>query len=249
MNKKREIIEIFSSISKRYDFFNNVISFGIHKFWEKRLIKKITLKKTYKNLCQENFDKENFYNEKKLYENALDLCTGTGALLKDLKRISKNLYAVDISKEMLSLAKERCKKQNIDVEFINSEAENLRFSDEFFDLIVVSYGVRNFYDLDKGLKEIRRTLKKDGIIYILEFGKQKNNNFWGKIFSFYFLKIMPLIIKVFCGNKKAYKYLSSSVLNFPSSKEFIEILSRNNLNCSHYEIMLGGFVYIYEITI
>lgn len=255
MSKKTEVINIFSKVANKYDFINNVISFGVHKLWEKKLLSKISL----------NITKGNSY------QNALDLCTGTGALLYKLSLVSKNLYALDISNEMLDIAKKRLNKIYDDIndknkleniKFYQGEAEKLPFNDNFFDLIVVSYGVRNFYDLNKGLQEIYRCLSKNGIAYILEFGKpilitklyKKSFSrylckLWQKLFIFYFSKIMPLIVRIFSKDTNSYRYLSKSALSFPSDEEFVKILSQNGLHCSKCDAMLGGFVYLYTCNI
>lgn len=226
MEKRQKIEALFSKVAKKYDLLNNIISFGVCNLWQRKLISKIFRKKTYNN--------------------TLDLCTGTGILLPSLSKVSNNLYALDISKEMLEIAKKRCKKQNLEVNFTIGEAENLSYEDDFFDLITVAYGVRNFYDLKKGLSEIKRVLKSDGTLYILEFGKTNKKTIFSLLFTFYFKNIMPLIAKIFLGNKDSYKYLANSVLNFPSNNDFIAILNECSLNCTNVNIMLGGVVYIYE---
>lgn len=228
MNKKKEkIIRIFSEISKDYDFLNNVISFGVCHTWGKRL--------------------ENKIKKFAPYQSALDLCTGTGELLYCLSRFSKNITGLDISKNMLEIANKNIKRKNIQVKLIEGEAENLPFKNNEFDLITVAYGVRNFFDISKGLSEISRVLTQDGKVYILEFGKSKNK-VWKKIFSFYFSYIMPFLVKIFCSHKEAYNYLTKSVLDFPSGEEFVSILSQNGLKCESFDTMLGGIVYIYTCS-
>ena len=246
MGKKLEIKEIFSKVASKYDLMNNVISFSIHKLWERKLL----------SLIKKHLLETTNYT---VYENSLDLCTGTGVLLHSISEFSKNLYALDISKQMLEIARKRKELKNLKITYIEGEAEHLPFDNDFFDLIVVSYGVRNFYSLNDGLKEISRCLKENGILYILEFGKPRDYSkvykkysfkfffsfIWQKIFTYYFKYIMPIIVRIFSADYKSYQYLSSSALNFLSGDDFVKILSQNNLSCKSYKIMLGGFVYIY----
>ncbi len=227
MNKRQKVIKIFSEISKNYDFLNNIISFGMCHVWQKRLEQKI---EDHKN-C----------------EKVLDLCTGTGELLFPLSKVSKELFALDISKPMLEIARERANKKNIKAILIEGEAESLPFEDNAFDLITVAYGVRNFFDISLGLKEMSRVLKPKGCVYILEFGKSQNK-LWQKIFSIYFSYIMPVLVKIFCPYDEAYNYLTKSVLNFPSGDDFVSILYQNGLKCEYFDTMLLGTVYIYTCS-
>ncbi len=228
MNDK--ITKMFSDISSRYDITNDLLSFGIHRIWKKKLI-------TYPN-------------NKKHYKKLLDLCCGTAdiaikaeKLLKDLEKIE----AADLSSNMLKIAEKKYLKQKDTKKIINftiQDALNLNFKSNYFDLIFIGFGVRNFLSPLKGLKECYRVLKEEGEIRILEFGTPES-----KIVSFLYVpyskKILPIIGKLLTSNIEAYKYLSNSALSFPSGNDFLKILKEAGFKSCNYKPLLGGISYIY----
>mgnify|MGYP000929535901 CR=1 FL=1 len=187
---------MFNRVAKNYDLVNLLITFGGVYFWRK--------------LALWGLPKIN---------KALDVATGTGAFIPQLKKVSNEVTGIDFSKEMLNIAKERFPS----VLFYEGDALNLPFSDKSFELVTVGFGVRNFQDLEKGLLEIKRVLK--GTLVILESGPAQN--FIGKVIA----KIhagfwVPLIAKLFSSDPNAYNYLLDSTDNFYSSSELKEILTK-----------------------
>ena len=230
LNKESEKIQgMFGSIAPRYDLANSVLSMGIHHLWRKKLLSSV--KKS--SVVQLN--------------NILDLCTGTGDLLSGLRALAPHARLVggDFSKEMLKQAALRVDVQKSSAELIVADALNLPFQDNQFDLITVSFGVRNFEDLKKGLTEIRRVLNKGGQIRILEFG-QPNGVVWPALYNFYSKHVMPIIGGVVTGNKEAYSYLPSSAAQFPCKERFLEVLIEVGFLQSSYSSMTGGIAYLYQ---
>lgn len=203
--KNEQVEEMFDNISGRYDFLNNMISLGMDKKWKRNVLKMLIEKKP---------------------KNILDIATGTGdmALLFE-KTDAKEIVGVDISKKMLEIADVKIKERNlqdrIKTEVQNSEA--LTYKDNSFEAITVSYGIRNFEDLNKGLSEIYRVLEKEGCMIIMETSTPKNKIIKGG-YLFYTKYIMPRVARLFSKDKSAYRYLSDSAIHFPYGEELKKMI-------------------------
>lgn len=198
------IKNIFESISKDYDLMNDLITFKYHSKWKKEIAM----------IAKED-------NPKVI----LDIATGTGDIAINLSKLKDSqIIGVDISEKMLDVAGDKIRKMNItNITLELSKAEKLKFKNNFFDLISIGYGVRNFEDLINGLKESYRVLKKNGKLIILETSVP--NNFLIKYLYLLFTSIyVPLISFIFTKNIKAYNYLLDSTKEFPHEKEFKKIL-------------------------
>ncbi len=198
---------MFNSIAGSYDFLNHFLSMGIDIYWRKKAIR--LLKK---------------YSPKKI----LDVATGTADFAIEAMRLNPSkIIGIDISEKMLDVGREKIKKLNLEknIELILAECENTPFKNNFFDAVLVGFGVRNFENLEKGLSEMYRVLNKNGTIIILEFSKPKAFPI-KNIFNFYFENILPNIGRLISKDKKAYSYLPKSVEDFPQGKEFLKILEQ-----------------------
>ena len=205
MADKRYVSTMFDNIAEKYDFLNHFLSFGIDKYWRRRLVKEIKR-----------------HNPK----NILDIATGTGDMAIALIKTKANkITGVDISQKMLEKGQQKIKKKHLEnkIELQYNDGESLNFDDNFFDAVTVAFGVRNFENLDNGLKEIYRTLKPNGVTAILEFSMPKNF-IVRKFYSLYFFHILPFFGKLFSKNKYAYSYLPQSVKTFPKREEFLQHL-------------------------
>ena len=198
------IKNIFESISKDYDLMNDLITFKYHSKWKKEIAM----------IAKED-------NPKVI----LDIATGTGDIAINLSKLKDSqIIGVDISEKMLDVAGDKIRKMNItNIKLELCKAEKLKYKNNFFDLISIGYGVRNFEDLINGLKESYRVLKKNGKLIILETSVP--NNFLIKYLYLLFTSIyVPLISFIFTKNIKAYNYLLDSTKEFPHEKEFKKIL-------------------------
>jgi demethylmenaquinone methyltransferase / 2-methoxy-6-polyprenyl-1,4-benzoquinol methylase len=225
-SKKSQVAHMFNNIAWRYDFLNHFLSFGIDRYWRWRTIAE--LKK---------------YNPKLI----LDVATGTGDLaIAALKLNPDKIYGIDISVDMLNIGKRKIKEKKLDdvIELLEADSENLFFEDNKFDAVTVSFGVRNFENLERGLTEIHRVLKTTGVAAILEFSKP-NNKVIRSFYSFYSTKICPLFGKIISKDKAAYNYLHESVEAFPSGKEFVIILKGCGFNRVQWKPLTFGIVSIY----
>ena len=206
-SKKEQIAAMFNSISGKYDFLNHFLSLGIDILWRKRAVR--LLKKHQPKLI-------------------LDIATGTGDFaIEALSLNPEKIIGVDISEGMLSVGREKLIKKNLTdkIELISGDSEFLPFEDNFFDAVIVSFGVRNFENLEKGLSDMLRVLKPGGKVVILEFSKPKSFPF-KQIYQFYFQWILPKIGKLISKNHAAYTYLPDSVEAFPDGDHFLNILNK-----------------------
>ena len=206
-SKKEQIAAMFNSISGKYDFLNHFLSLGIDILWRKRAVR--LLKKHQPKLI-------------------LDIATGTGDFaIEALSLNPEKIIGVDISEGMLSVGREKLIKKNLTdkIELISGDSEFLPFEDNFFDAVIVSFGVRNFENLEKGLSDMLRVLKPGGKVVILEFSKPKSFPF-KQIYQFYFQWILPKIGKLISKNHAAYTYLPDSVEAFPDGDDFLNILNK-----------------------
>lgn len=208
-DKKKFVKYIFNDISKSYDFLNHFLSLGIDIVWRKKFINTLSIKE----------------NDK-----ILDVATGTGDVAFTIrKNFNVSITGLDLSKNMLDIAERKAKKFDMtDIDFIEGDAEEIPFEDNTFDILVISYGLRNLGNYNKGISEFRRVLKEDGELGILEFFEPRST-FVSKIFKFYFNKILPRIASFF-SNSKAYRYLPESVQNFKSHKELEKNLKEAGFN-------------------
>jgi len=205
--KKEQVASMFNNIAHRYDFLNQLFSLGIHKKWRRKSIELIRK-----------------YNPKTI----LDVATGTADFaIEALKLNPDKIVGVDISEGMLDEAKKKIKEQKLEnkIELKTADSENLPFTDNSFDAITVGFGVRNFENLEKGLKEMYRVLSKNGVVVILEFSKPRVFPV-KQLYNFYFNRIMPLIGRLFSKDNSAYTYLPESVKAFPCGKDFLNIMDK-----------------------
>lgn len=203
--KKEQVAKMFDNISRRYDFLNHFLSLGIDILWRKRAIK----------MLRDHQPKE-----------ILDIATGTGDFAIEALALNPNkVIGVDISEGMLEIGREKMKQRKLDdrIELRSGDSEGLLFDDNKFDAVIVAFGVRNFENLEKGLRDMYRVLKPGGKVVILEFSKPTMFPF-KQLYQFYFKFILPAIGRLISKDQAAYTYLPDSVRNFPDGKNFLNIL-------------------------
>ncbi len=202
-SKKVQIEEMFDDISKRYDFLNHFLSMGIDRGWRKKVIKEIKAVP---------------------HHNVLDIATGTGDVAIAASGLDTQITGLDLSEKMLDVAREKVSKRGItNIELIKGDSENLPYEDGTFDVVTVSFGVRNFEDLRKGLTEMQRVLKPGGKLIILEFSYPAKFPV-KQLYHFYNSTLLPFFGKVISGSSTAYTYLPESVKAFPEGQNFLDLL-------------------------
>ena len=222
------IKNIFESISSEYDFMNDLMTFKNHSKWKKEIA-----------------EIAKYSSPKKI----LDVATGTGDIAINLSKINgSKIEGVDVSGNMLKIARKKIDELKIDnIALKTCEAENLVFEDNHFDIVSIGYGVRNFSNLEKGLSESYRVLKRDGKLIILETSVPENpiiKLFYTIITSIY----IPIIAFIFSGKTKAYLYLLDSTKKFPPKNKFIEMLYKTGFEKVETRKKLYGASTIYIIS-
>ena len=223
-NKTLRVENMFDRIAPKYDFFKRLFSLRIDLLWRKNLV----------NCMQSDNPKQ-----------ILDVATGTGELAIALwKKFGVKITAVDLSQEMLNLADKKIKQLGADITIQKANAENLPFESNKFDAVSVGFGVRNFENLEKGLSELRRVVKENGSVYILEFSKMEG--VLSPLYNFYFRRVLPFLAKMISGEKEAYTYLPDSVQNFPCGERMKNILLDLGFSKVEYKKLSLGIVTIYK---
>lgn len=225
-----KIQSLFSDISKSYDSANDAITFGMARAWRKRLV---------------------HLSQAKLGDQILDIATGTGDLAFDFYKLTNkktNVTGIDFCKPMLDIAIDKAVIKDANIEFKLGDACNLDFNDESFDIVSISYGIRNVQNFDQAIKEMFRVLKSDGRFMVLETGS-KNSGVLSPFINTYTNYIMPTIGGLISGKKSAYNYLSKSSSLFPSGDSFINaVINAAPFSKAEYKKVLGGASYIYKFT-
>lgn len=227
-SKKTEVEDMFDNIAPKYDLLNHVLSMKIDVLWRNTLVK--------------------WMNEDapKL---VLDVATGTGDLaIAVQKGTGAEVVGLDLSQQMLNVGIDKIKKLNLDqkISMQKGDAENLPFEDNKFDAVSVAFGVRNFENLEKGLAELRRVVKENSSVYILEFSKVEG--FLAPFYMFYFKNILPQIGKLVSKDNRAYTYLPDSVNAFPFGEKMKQILLDTGYSKVEYKKLSLGIATIYKAT-
>ncbi len=207
LGKKEQVTQMFDNISDNYDGLNRVISFGIDVKWRKKVVAMIAAKKP---------------------STVLDIATGTADLAILLSETAADkIVGLDLSAGMLEVGQKKVTEKKLDkkIELVLGDSEAMPFEDNYFDAITVSFGIRNFETLEKGLAEILRVLKPNGIFVILETSVPEKTPF-KQGYSFYTKYILPLIGKLFSKDNVAYGYLSESASIFPYGEKLNNILRK-----------------------
>jgi demethylmenaquinone methyltransferase/2-methoxy-6-polyprenyl-1,4-benzoquinol methylase len=206
LHKKEQVAEMFNNIAGKYDFLNRFLSCGIDIIWRKKAIQQLKALQP---------------------QTILDVATGTAevALMTYARLKPQKIIGIDISEGMLNLGKQKIEKAGLSNNIIlqQGDSEHIDFEDNSFDAITVSFRVRNFENLLKGLRQMHRVLKPGGKIVILVFSKPRWKPFQ-MIYNLYLSIIAPAFAQLFPKNKKAYKYLNNSVRAFPEGKQFLTIM-------------------------
>lgn len=219
--EKVKLVEaVFSSVAKKYDLMNDIMSFGIHRIWKDKLIEQLS-------------------PDKKL----LDMASGTGDIAKRYynKCVNPEITLCDINFDMLVNGKRKLINENIfnGLNYVNANAEILPFKDNSFDYYTIAFGIRNITNMNNALSEAYRVLKPNGKFICLEFSKLSNKTL-SKLYDHYTLKIIPKIGSFIADDEDSYRYLAESIKLFPSQDEYIEILKKNGFkNCTYFNLNSG----------
>ena len=223
VNEKAEHVgDVFHSVAEEYDLMNDAMSFGMHRLWKEMLIELSEL------------------SEGSI---ALDIASGTADIprLINKKFKSVSMHVTDINASMLALGKDRAINENFfhNCSFALASGENLPYQDQTFDLVTVGFGLRNFTDKERGLKEMRRVLKPNGVLLILEFSKP-TNSFFSKIYDWYSFNIIPKLGNFLANDSESYQYLAESIRMHPDQETLKDmVLDAGFDDCKFYNLVNG----------
>ncbi|MGC5746744.1 bifunctional demethylmenaquinone methyltransferase/2-methoxy-6-polyprenyl-1,4-benzoquinol methylase UbiE [Chryseobacterium sp. NFX27] len=226
--KKSQVEDMFDNIAPKYDLLNHVLSMKIDVLWRNTLVKMM---------------------KKDNPQEVLDVATGTGDLAITIEKgTNAKVIGLDLSQQMLNVGVIKIKKLKLDgkISMQKGDAENLPFEDNRFDAVSVAFGVRNFENLTKGLAELRRVVKDNKSVYILEFSKVEG--FLGPFYMFYFRNILPAIGRLVSKDNRAYTYLPDSVNAFPFGEKMKQILLDTGFKKVEYKKLSLGIATIYKAT-
>jgi len=224
--KKEQVATMFDNISPKYDLLNRVLSFGIDVHWRKRAIR---LLKPYRP------------------KTILDIATGTGDFAIEALLLGPDkIVGVDISEGMLAVGREKIRRRKLEgrIQLQLGDSEKLAFPDNSFDAVIVSFGVRNFENLARGLTDMHRVLNPGGVCVILEFSKPRSFPF-KQLYHFYSHQILPLVGKAVSRDDAAYRYLPESVQAFPDGSDFTRILENVGFTATQCIPLTFGICSIY----
>ena len=222
-----KIKSMFAKVANNYDRANQILSLGIHHIWRNKLVQLSGAKEGH---------------------SILDCATGTGDLAIAFKKAvgsTGSVTGTDFCLEMLAPAPEKAKKQNLEIKFEQADVMSLQYPDNSFDVVSISFGIRNVANAELALKEMARVTKPGGKVMVLEFG-QATMPLFSHAYNFYSEKILPVVGGWVTGQKDAYKYLQTSSAQFPSGKEFVTMMNKTEcFTKSGYIPLTGGVAYIY----
>ncbi len=190
--------DLFATIAPRYDLINDLQSLGLHRWWKRRLVKLAAPRAGLR---------------------ALDLCCGTGDVSFALAGQGAEVTGLDFSEPMLAVARRRAERSpGPEVQrpkFLQGDAQEIPFPDESFDIVTVSYGLRNLSSWEHGLREMWRVARSGGRLLVLDFGKP-DNAAWRALYFGYLRSLVPMFGKVFCGDAQTHAYILESLQHYPA---------------------------------
>ncbi|HBG54207.1 MAG TPA: bifunctional demethylmenaquinone methyltransferase/2-methoxy-6-polyprenyl-1,4-benzoquinol methylase [Rikenellaceae bacterium] len=215
---------IFNAIATRYDRTNTLVSIGLNRFWQHKLIRQV---------------------QKVSHQKVLDLACGTGTLTRRLgKLVGAQVTGLDPSDSMLRKAAGRTPYRP-NIVFQKGYAELLPFSDKSFQVITISYGIRNFADRDASFSQTLRVLEPGGKLFILEFSLKANAGAGMALQRFYIGRVLPLLGWLSTGKKDAYYYLRDSIASFPTPQTICRELEEAGFVQVAYTRLFPGVVVLF----
>ncbi|WP_085248610.1 bifunctional demethylmenaquinone methyltransferase/2-methoxy-6-polyprenyl-1,4-benzoquinol methylase UbiE [Gilliamella mensalis] len=223
--KVKRVAEVFHSVADKYDVMNDLMSFGIHRIW-----KKITIE----------------YSSVRKGQKVLDLAGGTGDLTAKFSQLVGDnglVVLADINESMLKVGRDKLRDKGLfkNIEYVQANAEELPFADNYFDCITISFGLRNVTDKEKALRSMWRVLKPGGRLLILEFSKPQYQ-ILNKAYDLYSFSMLPLMGKIVANDSESYRYLAESIRMHPDQNTLKKMMQDAGFVDVKYHNMTGGIV-------
>ena len=212
--------QMFNKIAQKYDLFNDIITFGMHRQWKRFVARQTDL-----------------HDE----QSCLDLCCGTGDIAREVlcQYPSSKVTGLDFSEKMLNIAESK-NTSEITVKYVPGDAMNIPFQDAVFDAVTIGYGMRNVQDISQFLREILRVLKPEGVLVSLDVGKVRIP-ILAELNHFYFFHIVPLIGKLLMPGEEIFKYLPESSLAYPNQNSLKNLMIETGFQkVKFHNFVFGG---------
>jgi demethylmenaquinone methyltransferase / 2-methoxy-6-polyprenyl-1,4-benzoquinol methylase len=216
--------DLFATIAPRYDLINDLQSLGLHRHWKRRLLKLAAGRPG---------------------ERALDLCCGTGDVSFALARQGVRVSGLDFCEPMLAVAEKRARAAAFSPppQFLRGDAQQIPFPDNTFDLVTISYGLRNLADWELGLREMQRVARPGGRLLVLDFGKP-DNALWRAFYFGWLRRVCPLLGRIFCGDPDTHAYILKSLLHYAAQKGVAAKMEELQLTRVQIFNLMGGIMSI-----
>ncbi|HEX8449667.1 MAG TPA: class I SAM-dependent methyltransferase [Allosphingosinicella sp.] len=223
--KTRRVGAVFSSVARRYDLMNDLMSGGLHRQWKDLFVRRV---------------------RPRTGETILDMAGGTGDVAFRLARGGARVMVADINPDMLEVGRQRAARRRIEgLAWAVENAESVSFGDSAFDAYTIAFGIRNVTDIDSALRQAYRVLKIGGRFHCLEFSTTRWPGF-ASLYDVYSMRAVPRIGKAVAGDEESYRYLVESIRRFPPMEKFAEMIAKAGFAQVKAEPILGGLVAIHS---
>ena len=223
--KTRRVGAVFSSVARRYDMMNDLMSGGMHRLWKDRFVARV---------------------KPRIGENILDMAGGTGDIAFRMARRGAHVTVSDINADMLQVGEERARQRGFtSLTWKVENAEKLSFADATFDAYTIVFGIRNVTDIPAALRDAHRVLNRGGRFFCMEFSSSDWPGF-SDLYDAWASKVIPRIGKVIARDEDSYRYLVESIRRFPRPPAFRQMIADAGFVRAFAEPMLGGLVTIHS---
>jgi demethylmenaquinone methyltransferase/2-methoxy-6-polyprenyl-1,4-benzoquinol methylase len=223
--KTRRVGRVFSSVARRYDLMNDLMSGGLHRRWKDRFVARV---------------------KPRPGETILDMAGGTGDVAFRMARKGAHVTVADINADMLSVGMERAEARGLEgLSWKQENAESLSFEESSFDAYTIAFGIRNVTDIPAALREAHRVLRHGGRFFCLEFSSSEWPGF-ADLYDRYASRLIPKIGKAVASDEASYRYLVESIRRFPKPDQFRQIVAEAGFRQTKVEPILGGLVCIWS---
>jgi demethylmenaquinone methyltransferase/2-methoxy-6-polyprenyl-1,4-benzoquinol methylase len=223
--KTRRVGAVFSSVARRYDVMNDLMSGGMHRLWKDRFVARV---------------------KPRADERILDMAGGTGDVAFRMAKRGAQVTVADINAAMLEVGRKRAEGRGLTgLSWKVENAEKLSFADSTFDAYTIVFGIRNVTDIAAALKEAHRVLRRGGRFFCMEFSASDWPGF-SNLYEAFASNVIPRIGKIVADDEESYRYLVESIRRFPRPPAFTAMVADAGFVRAAAEPMLGGLVTIHS---